>query len=67
MKKKAITIVLQQTRHEVACTVRGRPSYRWSNHYIVCRNGVREFPPLPRAQAYARARELGATSIEVKL
>lgn len=67
MKKKPITVILKQVRHEVGCTVRGRPSYRWSYRYIVCRGEAQEFPPVTRSEAYARARELGATNIEVRL
>jgi hypothetical protein len=44
---------------EVACTVRGRPSYRWVSGYVV--NG--EFPPIRFREAQARAKELGGKLI----
>jgi hypothetical protein len=59
-------IILERTRHEVPAPRNGKPGYRWAVRYYVRRpNGAREYPPVSRREAYARAAELGATSIRI--
>jgi hypothetical protein len=53
---------LRQVRIEVGAPRNGRPGYRWTAGYYV-RNpltGFEEAPPLRRAEAYARVREIAA-------
>lgn len=61
------TVTLQRTHIEVPTTTKqGRPAYRWATGYYVIRpDGVKEYPPTKRKEAYIRARELGATRIVV--
>lgn len=66
--KPEVIVKLERTRVEVGTATprRPRPGYRWASAYHVIRpDGTKEYPPLRRAEAYARARELGATKIEV--
>jgi hypothetical protein len=49
------TVVLERTRIEVGT---GRPGYRWTTgYYVIGPNGVKQYPPLRRREAYAAARQ----------
>lgn len=66
MKPQTI-IRLRPMQREVGAPRNGRPGYRWAPGYLVIRpDGTEEHPPVSRSEAYARARELGATRIEVE-
>jgi hypothetical protein len=67
MPKPEMIVTLRFIRHEVPCTdPRGRPAYRWAPRYIVIHpDGTEEHGPVTRSEGYARARELGATKVEV--
>lgn len=61
-----VTVILIPMNHEVPCVRNGRPGYRWARRYIVSHgSNVQEFPPVTRAEAYGRARELGATQVMI--
>ncbi len=54
------TVTLIPTQIEVGCTRRGRPSYRWAPGYWVADPTSNRllYPPVPRREAYALAREI---------
>jgi hypothetical protein len=54
---------------EVACTKRGRPSYRWANAYHVVNpeSGCKLYPPVKRSEAYDMAREFGGDKVKVEI
>jgi len=64
-------VTLERTRIEVPTSRRNargiQPSYRWAPAYFVFNplTNSWEQPAYRRKEAYARARELGATKIEV--
>lgn len=64
--RKPVPVTLRRMRIEVPCLKRGRPSYRWTQGYIVrVGDGPEMFPPVLRREAYCMAREAGATSVTI--
>lgn len=58
-----VVVMLRPMRAEVGT---GKPGYRWAMRYLVVRpDGTEEHPPVTRSEAYARARELGATQVNI--
>lgn len=58
-----IIVMLRPMRVEIGT---GKPGYRWVQRYLVVRpNGTEEHPAVTRSEAYARARELGATQVNI--
>ncbi len=64
----ARVVYLKRMPYEVPGTVNGRPGYTWREGYVVINptTGGEEYPPVSRGEAYARARELGATQVFIK-
>lgn len=61
-----VIVMLRPMRHEVGAPRNRKPGYRWATRYVVVKpDGIEEFPPVTRTEAYARARELGATQINI--
>lgn len=58
--------VLVPMAREVAVTKRGKPCYVWLPGYLVRFEGRDIYPPVSHNEAYALAREMGATSITVQ-
>jgi len=60
------TATLQVCPIEVPCMKHGRPTYRWTNGYLVSVDGgPKQYPPLRLNDARKLAREMGATRIEI--
>lgn len=56
-----VVVTFERTRREVPAPRNGKPGYAWRQGYIV--NG--EFPPVGRAEAFERAREIGGPRVQV--
>jgi len=58
-----IVVTLKRMRREVPTTRHGKPAYKWLPGYVV----NNEFPPVGRAEAYQRAREIGGKNCKIKI
>ena len=66
IEPRNVIVMLRPMRREVAHVRNGRPGYRWAPGYVVVKpDGTEEYPPVSRTEAYARARELGATQVNI--
>jgi hypothetical protein len=67
--KQTQTVKLVLTRIEIGALRNGKPGYRWTTGYYVCDpvTGQREYPPVRRTEAYARARELGGAGCRIEV